>query len=201
MNEDKYRVYFEAGSGQDLSDPRPLEDPPFCLGILGDFSGRGTRPARTEGENWASRPLIRVTPENVLSFGGLFPSAEVQWASGNVVARVHPVSADGGLPSRWPLRAPGSVRGAPEGPVGNPGRRGGCGRASGKKPGKGEHLPIPARDGARPNTPGEKACWTRSCRRPARSSQVRIGPDGDLDGFIRRVVRPHAVRLRSGPHR
>ncbi len=81
---DEYSVYLDGGVGQDLSDPKPLGmelqpsgETPFCLGIVGDFSGGG----RALGNHQASglgRPLLkRITPENVLGLAGLTPEIRV----------------------------------------------------------------------------------------------------------------------------
>ena len=83
-DDDKYRVYLDAQPGQDFRETRPIADLPFCLGIFGDFSGRGSLSSLAGGEDWASRPLVRVTPENVLNFGGLSPKAEVRGLPGTV---------------------------------------------------------------------------------------------------------------------
>jgi type VI secretion system protein ImpC len=193
-DEDKYRVYFEAGSGQDLSDPRPLEDPPFCLGILGDFSGRGTRPARTEGENWASRPLIRVTPENVLSFGGLFPSAEVRGLPGtsspvSIPFRQMEDFHPDGLFERLDLfeglrRARSGILAGEEDAEGVR-----------KEAGEGRTPADPGKGRGAAEHPGGEGLLDAILQETG-EELLRDGSDleGDLDAFIRRVVRPHAVR-------
>jgi type VI secretion system protein ImpC len=187
-NEDKYRVYLEAGSGQDLGSPDPDDDIPFCLGVLGDFSGAGTRSEPGEGGHWASRPLIRVTPENVLSLGGLAPSVEIRGLPGSpsplsisfrTMEDFHPDSLFRRLDLFDTLRRAREKLLSGEGPSEEEGKEGGEGKSldEGKSPGQGGLL-----DAVLGETNEE---LQRS------GSHVT----DDLDGFIRRVVRPHAVRV------
>jgi len=77
---DAYRVHLDTGARQAPEVPQPMpegprtvRDTPFCLGILGDFSGRSTAGAPADTVDLGARRLIRVTPENVLGFAGLTP--------------------------------------------------------------------------------------------------------------------------------
>ncbi len=83
-NDDNNRVYLDGGVGQDPYHPQPMAlDPqlmgevPFCLGIVGDFSGRRSHLENGEDPDLARRPLRRVTPENVLELAGLSPEIVV----------------------------------------------------------------------------------------------------------------------------
>ena len=83
-NDDKYRVYLDGETGQDPHHPQPERhdphrryDAPFCLGIVGDFSGRGTRPEEGSHLDLPQRPLHRVTPENAMDFAGIRPKIVV----------------------------------------------------------------------------------------------------------------------------
>ena len=83
-NDDNNRVYLDGGVGQDPYHPQPMahdpqlmEEVPFCLGIVGDFSGRRSRLGIGEAPDLARRPLRRVTPENVLELAGLSPEIVV----------------------------------------------------------------------------------------------------------------------------
>ncbi|NNM05486.1 MAG: hypothetical protein HKO65_10315, partial [Gemmatimonadetes bacterium] len=79
-HDDKYRVYLDGGVGQgpddpqqEVHDPQLMNEVPFCLGIVGDFSGRGNRSDEESHTDLAQRPLQRVTPENALKLAGLSP--------------------------------------------------------------------------------------------------------------------------------
>ena len=195
-NEDDYRVYLEAGSGQDPHGTRPVESLPFCIGILGDFSGRGARPEPGEEEDWASRPLIRVTPENVLTFGGLSPSTVVQGLPGEAsslsmifqgMEDFHPDALFERLDLFKELRmARGRI-------------------LAGEGHGEGKGTKGEAREGESPPEPGKRRGEAGDTGGGSLLDEVlqetgedldRYGSDltDDLDGFIRRVVRPHAVR-------
>jgi len=176
-NEDNYRVYLEGGSGQDLGSTEPHLDLPFCLGILGDFSGFGTRSEPRRETGWASGPLIRVTPENLLGFGGLSPRVEIRGLPGELssvavsfrsMEDFHPDNLFRRLDLFDTLRRDRDRVLSGEGRD----KEGG----EGKSPGEGGLLDAVL---------GE-----------TNEELQRFGSDltDDLDGFIRRVVRPHAVR-------
>jgi len=83
------RVYLDGGLGQDLRDPRPdsvrlvpERETPFCLGIVGDFSGRGSRPEEDSHRDIPQRRLHRVTPDNLLTYAGLSPRIVVPGTEG-----------------------------------------------------------------------------------------------------------------------
>jgi type VI secretion system protein ImpC len=132
-------------------------------------------PGRDVG--WASGPLIRVTPENVLGFGGLSPRAEIRGLQGTAsslsvsfrtMEDFHPDSLFRRLDVFGALRMDREKTLAGEGRD----ERGGEGEASGD-------------GGLLDAVLGE-----------TNEELNRFGADltDDLDGFIRRVVRPHAVR-------
>ncbi len=188
-SDDKYRVYLEAGSGQDLSGPRPMDDPPFCLGVLGDFSGRGTGEGAGQSRDWASRPPLRVTPENVLDFGGLSPVAEVRGFPGRTsTLSVAFQSMDDFHPDRLFQRLDvfEGARSARRRMVAGEGEVGGEGKPKEERRDAGHAGEVGLLDAILEETDEEL---------------LRDGSDleGDLDAFIRRVVRPHAVR--PGPDR
>lgn len=189
-NDDKYRVYLHGGSGQDLGESRPLEELPFCLGILGDFSGRGTR-ERSQEEDWAARPLVRVTPENVLGFGGLSPRLEIRGLPGmaSVLSlgfeRMDDFHPDR-LFERLDLFAP--ARDARNrilsGEMDDTGGRAGTGEGGG----------AGSREGTGAKADGVGLLDAILEETDQEILQSGSDLDGDLDAFIRRVVRPHAIR-------
>jgi type VI secretion system protein ImpC len=78
------RVHLEAGDLQEPHRFRPSEDTPFCVAVLGDFSGRGATGAAdaqqaTRGPDW--KP-IRVTPDNMVELAGLHPRLELSLSGG-----------------------------------------------------------------------------------------------------------------------
>ena len=89
-DDDAYRVHLNAGSGKSLTTlslgsrgPPPALDVPFCLGILGDFSGR-------EGRTVTPRPPRISTPDlscgsrprTSFSLAGLSPRVRIGLGGG-----------------------------------------------------------------------------------------------------------------------
>ena len=186
-NNDKYRVYLDGEVGQDPHylqpepfDPRRESDAPFCLGIVGDFSGRGTRPAEGSHRDLSQRPLHRVTPENALDLAGIRPEIVVNslvegHAKVSVAFRTmddfHPDS----LFSRLDLFQ--KHRDARAHLVG--GKAGGIEK---------EHVPDKSDPGSGPGLLDAVLGETEREAHPAGSIL-----DEELDAFIRRVVEPHRV--------
>jgi type VI secretion system protein ImpC len=199
-NDDKYRVYLDGGVGQDLYDPQPMtSDPqhsanvPFCLGIVGDFSGRQSRLQRRERPDLAGRPLLRVTPENVLNLAGLTPEIGLSESPEGVsdlslqfstLDDFHPDRLYGRLHSFRRHRdakdrlesGGGGVEAEREEPEvsGGPREPEEAGGASGPLPGSG------LLDAILGETERE-------------TPKAGTDMEEDLDAFIRRVVRPHVV--------
>lgn len=198
-DDDAYRVHLNAGLGQDpgesqseSSEPQPVTDTPFCLGILGDFSGSvglGEDTRHGSGHPW---PLARVTPENVLSFAGFSPTLRVQGPKGTTEPQLltlkhldgfHPNQLFEGLPSLEPLRLSRQAlfegKDAPNGGFDG-------GPDSTREPLK----------SLEPTTgPSSKPSFLDSVLEETQR-EIDAGTPGledDLDGFIRRVVRPHVV--------
>lgn len=62
-----------------LEEPAPrareVGDPPFCIGVLGDFSGRGR--CRDGGPTEADWTPVRISPDNAPELAGLVPRLEL----------------------------------------------------------------------------------------------------------------------------
>jgi len=186
-NGDKYRVYLDGGVGQGLNDtqseghgPRIMDDVPFCLGIVGDFSGGGRRIEEEDFSGLAGARLHRVTPENVLDLAGLSPRIVLdELAEGLPQLSVsfsrmedfHPYSLFRHLDlfrqlreTREQLRAGGVVEEPEEAPPLTPPNQAGSGLLDAVL-GETEQEPPP----------------------------MGSAMDEDLDAFLRRVVRPHVL--------
>ncbi len=209
-DDDAYRVHLNAGSGQDPEDsrpgsqgPLPVPDGPFCLGILGDFSGReGRRETPTE-PGLDARPLIRVTPENVLQLGGLSPRVRIGRGEGDsgpeeiAFSDMEDFRPDG-LFRR--VAALERYRRARERHLGQGART----RYEAENEPETEPGPEESPEGASPpEAPAvapPDAGFLDAVLDETRE-ELAAGADGldeDLDGFIRRVVRPHRVESERG---
>ena len=79
------RVRLDAG---DLRKPHrfwPSEDAPFCVVVLGDFSGRGVGAAGAAEATATGNPRwnpMRVTPDNMVELAGLRPRLELSLSGG-----------------------------------------------------------------------------------------------------------------------
>ncbi|MCJ7629503.1 MAG: type VI secretion system contractile sheath large subunit [Longimicrobiales bacterium] len=179
--DDKYRVYLDGGVGQDPYDPQPLaHDPqlmgevPFCLGIVGDFSGRGRRLKGGEDPDLARRPLRRVTPENVLNLAGLKPEIVLAGLPEGPPQLSFAFSTmDDFHPDRLYDRLDlfRNHRDA---------------RERLKAGGVGVEV--------EPEAPGSGLLDAILGETERETPKAGSDPDEDLDAFIRRVVRPHAVK-------
>jgi len=181
-NDDGNRVYLDGGVGQDPYHPRPkgeepqrMEETPFCLGIVGNFSGRRIR-QETGGPSDRARPSIRrVTPENVLDLAGLSPEIVVAGLpegspdlsiTFHAMVDFHPDRLYDRLEIFRPHReAMDRIK------------------TGGGKKGPSASTSDPA-SGLLEAVLGETELET-----PKTGSEI----DGDLDAFIRRVVKPHVV--------
>lgn len=193
-NDNNNRVYLDEGVGQDPHDPKPsfqevqrLEDLPFCIGIVGDFSGGGRLGNVSENPELARRPIRRVTPENVLDFAGLSPEILVTGLSEapsgtpiqlSAMEDLHPNTLYAKLAlfarhreARERLLAGGALEpGEPEDPP---------------KPPDTDEPSVPGGTDLLDAVLGETAAETEAARPEL---------EEDLDAFLRRVVRPHILK-------
>ena len=194
-----YSVYLDGGVGQDPYDPQPLEqalqpagETPFCLGLVGNFSGLRTTQGKNEASGLCRPPLRRVTPENVLQMAGLtpeilltglpdgLPDTAVRFSS---MEDFHPDT----LYERLDVFRPH--------------------RSARERISTGGSTPTPD-----PEAPGVSGPSATNAEPPPTASvsgsglldavlgetqrelpEEESGIEEDLDAFIRRVVRPHAI--------
>lgn len=196
-NDDKYSVYLDGGVGQDPHQPQPgseypqlIEDSPFCLGIVGNFSGRPKTSESGGRPDLARRSPARVTPENVLNFAGLSPRIEVSVSpEANTGLSITFATMEDFHPDRLferlevfqPLREARDRVKAGEAPVPPEPENNDPGGARLEDADHGRHEPG---GGLLDAVLGETELET-----PPAGTDI----DGDLDAFIRRVVKPHVI--------
>jgi len=201
---DTYRVYLDGGVGQDLDEatakarePIPTRDTPFCLGIVGPFSGMREPSEGGDAHEAVRKPLRRVTPENVRELTGLNPILMLGQDAGATRLRFrglddfHPDELVRQQEIFRPLREERSGIAPGEEASGKPGAK--EGRSAEMDPEK-----EPEREG-----PGSGAGLLDAVLGETGNS-APSGPepsslDEDLDDFVRRAVRPHLVDARTDP--
>jgi len=201
----EYRVYLDGGVGQDLNQPaaEPREvtedrDTPFCLGIVGPFSGSRNPEEDADPHGRARSPLRRVTPENVMELAGLAPALSLSGPEDGVPGpRLHFSHMEDFHPSRlaqrqeifrslWKLR---SAIEAGEEIKGNGGKEGREDEARDPGPDRApEGVEESPEAGLLEAVLGETGAPRE---REARDPEEEL--DEELDDFVRRVVRPHLV--------
>jgi len=168
-----------------------MGETPFCLGIVGDFSGRESRQDVGQHTDLARRPLRRVTPENVLNFTGLSPEILLQGLPEGppelsvtfaAMEDFHPDRLYDRLEIFRPHReAKDRIKSGGDRAESDPGGP----EVSGPPIQEKEDALSPSEAGLLDAVLGE----TESETLPPGTDI-----DGALDAFIRRVVRPHVVR-------
>jgi type VI secretion system protein ImpC len=197
------RVHLDAGDLQEPHRFRPSEDTPFCIAVLGDFSGRGAAEAtdpeamRTGTPSWNP---IRVTPDNMVELAGRRPRLELSLSGGQGdhlelefrgLEDFHPDRLYRSLPLFAELR---DSRAAV--------KAGGAATLSfAESPGEAENAEEAAgRPSPRPTDPPDEARRSDEeileailGEKPA-AKPPEASADRELRDFVREVVRPHLVR-------
>ena len=74
------KIHLDAGGLTDPAGARPVRDIPFCIAVLGDFSGRAGPDRESDGgPDWKA---TRVTPDNMPELAGLTPQLDLHLAGG-----------------------------------------------------------------------------------------------------------------------
>jgi type VI secretion system protein ImpC len=191
----QYRVEIDAGSGEAEQEftysERATADTPFCIALLGDFSGRANHGIVERGRALASRRPIRVDRDNIDDVLGRI-APELRVTVGDTRTTVGFSELDDFHPDRLYVRLPAfralrETRERAATPVASreTGRqvgRSGAGRASSTSANLLDQIlcDVPAPPG------GASAA-------PARAEPTRALQSDPLTEFVRRAVAPHVV--------
>jgi type VI secretion system protein ImpC len=191
----QYRVELETSSGattQELPyEEWTIDDTPFRIGLLGDFTGRANRGLVETGRALAARRPLRIDRDNVDDLiTRLAP--ELNLSFGDAGAAIKFAELDDFRPDRLYERLP-AFRGLREAreraaapvPLGDIGRQGGRTSTGRAAPASGNLLDQILGDVPAP--PGGAAA------EPPRSEPMRAIRGDALTDFVRRAVAPHAV--------
>ncbi len=180
-------IHLDVTAGRDHSVPVPLEDTPFRIALLGDFSGRDHRPAAERGSALATRRTWRVDRDDLdETLAELAPELVLTLAPGDPPLRLRFEKLDDFHPDQLMARVPllsglGDLRRR---------LRQADTFAEAARELSGEATPRPARP---PKGSGSLLDDILDDAVPPSADEALADAGGDLYAFIQRVMRPHLV--------